>query len=89
MQVGSLDLGTSEGGQWQPTPVFLIGESHGQRSLVGYGPWGLRVGHDFTFTFHVHALEEEMATTPVSCLEYPRDGGAWWAAFYGVTQIWT
>ena len=25
---------------WQPTPVFLPGESHGQRSLVGYGPWG-------------------------------------------------
>ena len=31
---------------WKPTPVFLPGESHGQRSLVGYGPWGLRVGHD-------------------------------------------
>ena len=25
---------------WQPTPVFLLGESHGQRSLVGYSPWG-------------------------------------------------
>ena len=25
---------------WQPTPVFLPGESHGQRSLAGYGPWG-------------------------------------------------
>ena len=25
---------------WQPTPVFLFGESHGQRSLVGYCPWG-------------------------------------------------
>ena len=25
---------------WQPTPVFLNGESHGQRSLVGYSPWG-------------------------------------------------
>ena len=28
--------------EWQPTPVFLPGESHGQRSLVGYGPWGLK-----------------------------------------------
>ena len=37
---------------------------------------------DFTFTFHFHALEKEMAT----CLENPRDGGAWWAAVYGVTQ---
>ena len=26
--------------QWQPTPVLLPGESHGQRSLVGYSPWG-------------------------------------------------
>ena len=25
---------------WQPTPVFLPGESHGRRSLVGYSPWG-------------------------------------------------
>ena len=29
-----------EEGKWQPTPVFLPGESHGQRSLVGYTPWG-------------------------------------------------
>jgi len=26
--------------KWQPTPVFLPGESHGQRNLDGYGPWG-------------------------------------------------
>ena len=26
--------------EWQPTPVFLPGESHGQRTLVGYSPWG-------------------------------------------------
>ena len=94
-----------------------------------------RVGHDFTFTFHFHALEKEMAThssilawripgtgeprglqskgsvrvghdqvtsyfhfplscigegngNPLqwSCLENPRDGGAWWAAIYGVAQ---
>ena len=45
---------------------------------------------DFTFTFHFHALEEEMAThSQCSCLENPRDGGAWWAAVYRVTQSWT
>ena len=33
--------------EWQPTPVFLLGKSHGQRSLVGYNPWGRkRIGHD-------------------------------------------
>ena len=26
--------------EWQPTPVFLPGELHGQRSLVGSNPWG-------------------------------------------------
>ena len=26
--------------KWPPTPVFLPGEFHGQRSLVGYSPWG-------------------------------------------------
>ena len=28
--------------RWKPTPVFLYGEFHGQRSLVGYSPWGLK-----------------------------------------------
>ena len=32
--------------KWQPTPVFLPGETHGQRNLVGYSPWSHRVGHD-------------------------------------------
>ena len=32
--------------KWQPTPVFLPGESHGQRGLVGYNLWGCRAGHN-------------------------------------------
>ena len=32
--------------EWLPTPAFLPGEFHGQRSQVGYSPWGRRVGHD-------------------------------------------
>ena len=28
--------------EWQPTPVFLPGESHGWRSLAGYSPWGYK-----------------------------------------------
>ena len=32
--------------KWQLTPVFLVGEFHGQRNLVGYSPWSRRVGHD-------------------------------------------
>ena len=37
--------------EWQPTPVFLPGESHGQRSLAGYSPWGRRVGQTEQLTF--------------------------------------
>ena len=41
--------------------------------------------NDFTFTFHFHALEKEMAIHS-TCLENPRDGGAWWAAVYEVAE---
>ena len=38
---------------WQPTLVFLPGKFHGQRSLVGYIPWGLqRVGNDWATNTH-------------------------------------
>ena len=37
--------------KWQPTPVFLPGESHGQRSLVGYSPWGHK---ELYTTEHTH-----------------------------------
>ena len=33
--------------EWQPIPAFLPGESHAQRSLVGYRAWGCKVGHDW------------------------------------------
>ena len=34
--------------KWQPTPVFLPGESQGQGTLVGCRLWGRRVGHDWS-----------------------------------------
>ena len=50
---------------WHPTPVLLPGKSDVQRSLVGlHGVHGVARSQtqlsDFTFTFHFHALEEEM-----------------------------
>ena len=39
--------------KWQPTPVFLPGKCHGQRSLEGYSPWGSRVKHELV-TEHEH-----------------------------------
>ena len=79
--------------QWHPTPVLLPGKSHGQRSLVGCSPWG-REESDMTERLHFHFLlscigEENGIPLQYSCLENPRDGGAWWAAVYGVTQSQT
>ena len=84
--------GTSrkEGRQWQPTPILLPGKSHGQRSLVGCSPWG-RGESDKTERIHFHfslSFTGEGNGNPLqcSCLEHPRNGGAWWAAIYGVAQ---
>ena len=79
--------------QWHPTPVLLLGKSHGQRSLVGYSPWG-REESDMTEQPHFHfslSCTGEGNGNPLqcSCLENPRDGGAWWAAIYGVAQSQT
>ena len=79
--------------QWHPTPVLLPGKSHGRRSLVGCSPWG-RWGSYTTerlpFHFSLSCIGEGNGNPlQCSCLENPRDGGAWWAAVYGVTQSWT
>ena len=37
--------------KWQPTPVILPGEFHGQRSLAGYSPWGHKESDTTEFTF--------------------------------------
>ena len=76
--------------QWQPTAVLLPGKSHGQRSLVGCNPWGLEE-LDMTEQLQFHFLlsctgEGNGNPLQCSCMENPRDGGAWWAAVYGVAQ---
>ena len=76
--------------QWHPTPVLLSGKSHGLRSLIGYSPWG-RWELDTTEWLHFHfslSCIGEGNGNPLqcSCLENLRDGGAWWAAVYGVAQ---
>ena len=76
--------------QWHPTPVLLPGKSHGWRSLVGCSPWGHKES-DTTKGLHFHfslSCIGEGNGNPLqcSCLENPRDRGAWWAAVYGVAQ---
>ena len=60
------------------------------RSLVGCSPWG-REESDTTERLHFHfsllCIEEGNGNPrQCSCLENPRDGGAWWVAVYGVSQ---
>ena len=79
--------------KWQSTPVFLPGESYGRRSLVGCSPWG-RTESDTTERLHFHFSLSCIGggngiPLQYSCLENPRDRGAWWAAFYAVAQNWT
>ena len=79
--------------QWHPTPVLLPGKSHGRRSLVGYSPWGHEES-DTTERLHFHfslsCIGEGNGNPPqCSCLENPRDWGAWWAAVYGIAESWT
>ena len=76
--------------QWQPTPVFLPGKSHRRRSPEDCSPWG-RGGSDMTewlpFHFPLSFIGEGNGNPlQCSCLENPRDGRAWWAAVYGVSQ---
>ena len=63
----------------------------GQRSLVGCRLWGRRDRHDWSDLACMHACSGEGNGNPLqySCLENPRDRGAWWAAIYGVAQSQT
>ena len=51
---------------WQPTPVFLPGESHGQRSLAGYSPWG-RKQSDMTEGLNSSRAESRGAASRWAC----------------------
>ena len=65
-------------------------KSHGWRSLVDYSSWG---GEESDTTERLHSPfslscigERNGNPLQCTCLENPRDRGAWWAAVYGVTQ---
>ena len=77
--------------QWHPTPALLPGKSHGRRILVGCSPWGCYES-DTTERLHFHfslSCIGEGNGNPLqcSCLENPRDEGAWWAAISGSHRV--
>ena len=66
----------------------MPGKSHGQRSMVG-SSGSLRVRHDWATSLSLFTFmhwRRKCSPRKCSCLENPRDGGAWWVAIYGVTQ---
>ena len=68
--------------KWQPTPVLLPGKSHGWRSLEESD-----TTERLPFHFSLSCIGEGNGNPlQCCCLENPRDGGAWWAAVYGVAQ---
>ena len=73
-----------------PHSSTLAWKIHGWKSLVGCSPWG-RYELDTTEQLRLHfslSCIGEGNGNPLqcSCLENPRDGGAWWAAVSGVSQ---
>ena len=73
-----------------PHSRTLAWKIHGWRSLVGCSPWG-RYKSDTTEQLHFHfslSCTGEGNGNPLqySCLENPRDGGAWWTAVYRAAQ---
>ena len=73
-----------------PAPVLLPGKSHGRRSLVGCSPWSPYESDTRATSISLSCIGEGNGN-PLqhSCLENPRDSGAWWAAIYGVAQSQT
>ena len=76
-----------------PHSSTLAGKIPWMEDLVGCSPWGHKES-DTTERLHFHfslSCIGERNGNPLqcSCLENPRDGGAWWAAIYGVAQSQT
>ena len=70
--------------KWQPSPVFLPGESHGQRSLAGYSPWGCKESdateHAHTYTYSsVFSMTISLST--VFCFR-KKEKLTWWRAVF-------
>ena len=67
---------------WQPIPVFLPGESHGQRSLAGYSPWGCKESDTTEATQLAHIQEQ-----PQSAMDFMKHSSkVHWEGLFFLTQ---
>jgi len=72
--------------KWQPTPVLLPGKSHGQRSLIGYSPWG-RKESDRTQRLHFHFLFCRYLIVVLICI-YLMNGIFSYACWRSSVPLW-
>ena len=75
--------------KWQPTPVFLPGESQARGSLVGCRLWGHTESDTTEWLSNSNDMNGEGNGNPLqySCLENPMDRGAWQAIVHGVARV--
>ena len=83
--------------EWHPTPVFLPGESRGQRALAGYSPWGCRVGQDWATDAQLECWTPclcfpgkllEISLHLYSSQQLPGRGSFLWHLFGVSWQLW-
>ena len=82
-------------GKWPPTPVFLPGKFHGQRSLVGYSAWGCKECDMTEYTAHIMYFTFEISTPTLKSKRiWPWTLNIWTIFFSwelgsgGCVQIW-
>ena len=75
---------------WRPTLAFLPGGSHGQRSLVVYGPWGCRVRHDWSYSIHMYQAKAKFPfLTEFSVDFHAALCSHWLTSSWGFLPLWT
>ena len=73
--------------QWHPTPVLLLGKSHGRRSLVGWNPWGRQELDTTSLSLSLSCIGEGNGSPlQCSCLENPREGSLVGCRLWGLTE---
>ena len=71
--------------KWQPTPVLLPGKAHGQKSLVGYSPWGRRVRYNCIYSSRkaYYTVKSESQILYINACVWNIERWYWWTYFQG------
>ena len=92
-QVQSLGQKIPSRRKWQPTPIFLSEESHGERNLVGYSPWGCKELDKTKQTSLTHSLTLQWITFHQNSSPWPIHLGwpymTWLTVSLSSTRLWS